>query len=269
MTTSMQKLFHSGGTGSGFEGHKGRSGVVGGSLPRGSGSGTDPYAGIAEQFREHSGLGVFPSTDQDDPYDRKSNQVLHDTMSKEIYDNLDLAQITSLEKYSNGSYGNINKELRNPEIGYANSEYSDTIDNIDSVLEMPETELSENILIYRGTQINREKYGKVIELLQSARDPNLHVVYQDNGYFSASSSIHRAIGFSADTSDDEAFNIFFEIQVDKGTNVLAMDNRINAHNEEEVLMGRGTKFEILHYTEEQEDMPSDVYDAKIVMRALP
>jgi hypothetical protein len=282
MAVSLQKLFHQksnnklfihGGPGSGFQGHKGRKGKVGGSSKEGSAAPAETYEEKVQRFREHSGLGAYPSYDPDDPYDAKHIDF-HGDMATAFENRLDPAQMRSIQAYTDGDYGRINKGLRNTEIGYDKlDEYGypdvvDRVDNIDSTFELDEAVLRENIVLFRGTQLDKEDRAQVIASLKLAKNPNTRVFYDDLGYFSASTSEYQAKTFGS-VKNDEKLNVFFEVQMPKGSTVIPIGETLSDFPEEEMILPRGSRFEILHYTEEEEDMPNSMYNAKVVMRYIP
>jgi hypothetical protein len=254
------RLFVQGGPGSGFHGHKGRPGKVGGSQK-------EEGVALESPYRRWSESGVHPSSDEDDPYDAKQVDF-HEEMYEQFYQFLDEEQIESIRAYTDGNYGYINRSLRGDVVDDERvSEISEQIDDIDSAFDTNNAEVTENILLYRGTRLDRERRAETIRLLQTAKNPSVRVMYDDPGYFSASVSEYQAQSFG-NSASNEKFNVFFEVQVPRGSYALPIGEELGEYSEEqEMILPRGSRFEILYYTEDPEELPQN-YHARVVVRLL-
>jgi len=240
-----------GGQGSGYHGHKGRIGKVGGSAPDN-----------------------IPNSSY-----RDKNYRFYFKSAKRFLDSLGDDQKSSLEYYADGLYSMINNYLRgknSPET-YGGTRYGSDllIDNLDEAFNNDGSVVSENIKTYRGIPVmteDVEEFTKLIDTLEVGG------TFEDKAYFSSSMSKKVAGNFAGLQYDTRPYgNIMFEVEVPKGSRAL-YPSLLNADDfmspEQEILLPRGSKFEILSKvkTKEGDYFGNDRYgfpDWYIKMRLLP
>lgn len=156
--------------------------------------------------------------------------------SNEWYDSLDSDEIGALDDYKGTAYEGINRNLRN---GKIESHREHLIKQIDSALK--KGHISEDKIVYRGFK----ESGIVMhwEMIKSNEQP---YIVTDLGYVSTSLSEDVAKGFADHSGSD---SIIAEIRLPKGINAANME-RIYDMGEAEILLERGTTFEIIHAWEE-------------------
>jgi hypothetical protein len=214
MGTSIQKIFIQGGTGSGFHGHKGRIGEVGGSSPRGTT--TSPSKGYHEFSHNRSG----------------------DTMTwgKRLFDESGLTEedISALRDYKGSSFA-LNDWLRAD--GYSNLEGNPNrlkiakTERLDAII--PQSRLPEPVLAFRG--INRNAIGP-------DTGDYTGVEFMDKAFVSTTLHLKSALGWSWNNQDP--IGTVVQIQLKKGSPAMFMDE-IYDRGEYELLLPRNMKFRVV------------------------
>jgi hypothetical protein len=275
----IQQRYDLGGSGSGFFRHKGRPGKEGGSSPDDQVSSmpvsrrrpTDRLIGDNGKI-----LDLWPSDDPDDPFQKDVSITFYTNMSGRMEEHWTKRQKKAIMKYTDGYYRQINKilrrELTKKEISGSDKEAELELNqdrkNIDAAFKHPSSVAPENFVAYRGLVLTREKRNNTIKKLQSAKDKNNLVIFQDKGYLSTSTSAATAQNF-APGIDTEQYHALLTIQVPKGAHILAPHNVSQNSGEQEIIFPHGTTFEILDYVEPKSvGFEDSKFDAYILMRPI-
>ncbi|WP_081484486.1 ADP-ribosyltransferase [Candidatus Arthromitus sp. SFB-mouse] len=150
----------------------------------------------------------------------KASSLLLKTLTKN--------EIKSIRKYSLVDYKKINRFLLGEP--KQNTKLEEKIKNIDSAI--AKYNLEDDIIVYRGTE---RKYYE---------DLNEDDIIQEKVYYSTSLSKEVAEQFVIDRKNPSD-GILVEIRAPKGSNVLYIGNNGSFEFEQEMLIGRNTKYKVL------------------------
>lgn len=134
----------------------------------------------------------------------------------------------ALGKYFVSGYDEINRFLSGEP--KQNTKLEEKIKNMDSAI--AKYNLEDDIIVYRGT--DRKYY----------EDLNEGDIIQEKVYYSTSLSQEVAEQFVIDRKNPSE-GILVEIKVPKGSNVLYIGNNAAFESEQEMLIGRNTKYKVL------------------------
>lgn len=152
----------------------------------------------------------------------------YEKASSSLLKTLTKNEIKSIRKYSLVDYKKINRFLSGET--KQNTKLEEKIKNIDSAI--AKYNLEDDIIVYRGTE---RKYYE---------DLNEDEIIQEKVYYSTSLSQEVAEQFVIDRKNPSD-GILVEIRVPKGSDVLYIGNNGSFELEQEMLIGRNTKYKVL------------------------
>jgi len=226
---TKEQLVEYGTSTSGFHGHAGRPGEVGGSAPEGN------------VGREYLNFGQSPEETKD--YDIWSERVAKwgtEKLSPEIKDKTD-DESNALSDYQASGYEGINKSLRK---GKILPETQIEIDKLDSFFK--KAKLEEDVIVYRGVG------GGAYEIFSKMGVKS----FRDKGFISTSLDAGYAKVYG-----EQRHGGMIRIKVPKGTHGYFMNGRFSGafKNEHEVLLSRNKKFKVIGI-----DLINRIIDVEVV-----
>jgi hypothetical protein len=158
-------------------------------------------------------------------------------------DQLNLRQLEAVNEYVGGNYDMLNAyyRQRKPEFYYtpeADPEYIERIsEGLDSIFSRPESQLPENVLLFRGLGFGEDDAERSLFLGMQPGE-----IFEDKSYFSSSMSHSVARSFAFNKGD---FPLVLEIEAPRGTQAIPLSRWGYNVGESEVLLPRSSKFQVI------------------------
>jgi len=147
------------------------------------------------------------------------------------------AQVEALAQYTDASYWNINKHLRE---GAPLSE--DDVKDLKTLLDLIDrSTISQDKILYRGRAIKSQDRLDAINALKPGD------VITDRGIMSTSASSDRANFYAEMNLDDVLGRVMFEIEAEAGQKAFEVPNRYSSYgeSESEVLLPPNSRLEVV------------------------